>query len=71
MLQVKLPLEIHVGPRDSGGAATTPPPKAPAGRGVFGLRARDVWLLRWIANAYFGFNATSSRWVTPYETNSE
>ncbi|KAL5963302.1 Tripeptidyl-peptidase 2 [Taenia solium] len=67
---VKLPLEVHVGPRDSGSATATTPSKAPVGRGVFGLRARDVWLLRWIANAHFGLNATSNRWVTPYEANS-
>ncbi|EUB56221.1 Tripeptidyl-peptidase 2 [Echinococcus granulosus] len=67
---VKLPLEVYVGPRDSGGATTPPTSKAPVGRGVFGLRARDVWLLRWIANAHFGLSGTSNCWVTPYETNS-
>ncbi|KAM7534287.1 hypothetical protein Aperf_G00000118467 [Anoplocephala perfoliata] len=67
---VKLPLEVHAGP----GAQPTISPSAVNSRnhakGAFGLRAKDLLNLRWIANGHFDLDDASRHWISPFELRS-
>ena len=57
-----------MGPRDAGSGGTGAGAKLAAiCKSAFGLRPNDLCQLRWLAEARFGINDATRRWLPPYE----